>query len=332
MQLDKLNSESNAANLHYMGIFLDDDTAMSVKTAGNVAGKLMSSWIPDLVRNKYSSSHASGLATFDELINTDKSVTTALKRSDDHSARAAPASGTSNDPGSGVQTRTLASPDFDGADVPNFDRVVVFDSTPLDEFNATKTLHCSSTLPGSTIVIAKVQNDGSWWLLNDGTDDVTLATNKELFGFNTGSFNEVPAGEAGSLIDQIPWLVQSDLDVICLCEQNGSALSKTLMTIADAVCNITRTQGATEACMLDHDMAPLTKTGENNEIQPLQFRYSISPKSKVNAFKPKPVDPAVDVRYSMLGGCFQAYNTLLRSRNVGTIWEVWHLIWVGHLI
>ena len=44
MQLDKLNSESNAANLHYMGIFLDDDTAMSVKTAGNVAGKLMSSW------------------------------------------------------------------------------------------------------------------------------------------------------------------------------------------------------------------------------------------------------------------------------------------------
>jgi hypothetical protein len=95
--------------------------------------------IPDLVRNKYSSSHASGLATLDELINTDKSVTTALKRSDDHSARAAPASGTSNDPGSGVQTRTLASPDFDGADVPNFDRVVVFDSTPLDEFNATKT-------------------------------------------------------------------------------------------------------------------------------------------------------------------------------------------------
>ena len=56
-------------------------------------------------------------------------------------------------------------------------------------------LHCSSTLPGSTIVIAKVQNDGSWWLLNDGTDDVTLATNKELFGFNTGSFNEVPAGQ-----------------------------------------------------------------------------------------------------------------------------------------
>jgi hypothetical protein len=44
------------------------------------------------------------------------------------------------------------------------------------------------------------------------------------------------------------------------------------------------------------------QTGENNEIQPLQFRYSISPKSKVNAFKPKPVDPAVDVRYSMLGG------------------------------
>ena len=59
----------------------------------------------------------------------------------------------------------------------------------------------------------------------------------------------------------------------------------------------------------------------------MQFRYSITPKSKVNAFKPKTVEPAEDVRYSMLGGCFQAYNTLLRSRNVGTIWEVGHLIW-----
>ena len=56
-------------------------------------------------------------------------------------------------------------------------------------------LHCSATLPGSTVAIAKVQNDGSWWLLNDGTDDVTLASNKELFGFNVGSFNEVPAGQ-----------------------------------------------------------------------------------------------------------------------------------------
>lgn len=45
LQLDKITSENNnGANLHYMGIFLDDDMALSAKTAGNVAGKLMSSW------------------------------------------------------------------------------------------------------------------------------------------------------------------------------------------------------------------------------------------------------------------------------------------------
>ena len=31
------------------------------------------------------------------------------------------------------------------------------------------------------------------------------------------------------------------------------------MTVADAVCAITRTQGATEAAMVDHDMTPMTK-------------------------------------------------------------------------
>lgn len=84
------------------------------------------------------------MATLDELLNSDKSVTNALKRSVDNQAPAALASsGTSSDPGGVAPARTLASPDFDGADVPNFDRVVVFDPTPLDDFKATK------TFPGS---------------------------------------------------------------------------------------------------------------------------------------------------------------------------------------
>lgn len=62
--------------------------------------------------------------------------------------------------------------------------------------------------------------------------------------------------------------------------------------------------------------------GPNNETKVLQFRYNITPRSKTNAFKPKPLEgSALDVRYSQLGGCFSSYNTLLRSSNVGVIWE-----------
>ena len=62
------------------------------------------------------------------------------------------------------------------------------------------------------------------------------------------------------MVDQIGWSVKSDLDVICLVATNTLGnLEKKLMTVADAVCAITRTQGATEAAMVDHDMTPMTK-------------------------------------------------------------------------
>ena len=62
--------------------------------------------------------------------------------------------------------------------------------------------------------------------------------------------------------------------------------------------------------------------GPNNEKKVLQFRYDITGRAKTNAFKPKPIDDnKLDVRYSQLGGCFSSYNTLLRSPNIGVIWE-----------
>lgn len=67
-------------------------------------------------------------------------------------------------------------------------------------------------------------------------------------------------GDIASLTDQIAWSVTSDLQVACLVTtDSGGAVQKRLMTIAEIVCHITRTQGATEAGMLDHDMSPMTK-------------------------------------------------------------------------
>ena len=62
------------------------------------------------------------------------------------------------------------------------------------------------------------------------------------------------------MVDSIPWLVTSDLHVVSLVSSAGDGTqTKELMTIADLCCWITRTRGATEAVMLDHDMAPLTE-------------------------------------------------------------------------
>ena len=77
------------------------------------------------------------------------------------------------------------------------------------------------------------------------------------------------AGDCDSLVDQIAWSVVSDLDVICLVESSSSGpATKKLMTVADAVCGITRSHGATEASMVDHDMIPKTKDGVSKVVYP----------------------------------------------------------------
>ena len=66
-------------------------------------------------------------------------------------------------------------------------------------------------------------------------------------------------------MDQIPWLIKSDLDVLCLVHQNGDgSTKKELMTLADIICWITKTRGVTEATMLDHDLQPLMQAGPVN--------------------------------------------------------------------
>lgn len=141
-----------------------------------------------------------------------------------------------------------------------------------------------------------VEHDRSLWIMNETRENVSL-TSRELFGFNVGSFSEVPAGLHGSvqppywrtkqpagnnsfsqilvvfpdpmpfsagyvssLVDQIGWSITSDTDVVCLLDPSaGAGAEKKLMTLAEAVANITKTRGATEASMVDHDMTPKTK-------------------------------------------------------------------------
>jgi len=56
---------------------------------------------------------------------------------------------------------------------------------------------------------------------------------------------------------------------------------------------------------------------------PMQFRFVIKPRTKVNCFTPKQMDDGdlTNVRYSQFGGCFQEYHKLDRSTAFGIMWE-----------
>jgi hypothetical protein len=128
---------------------------------------------------------------------------------------------------------------------------------------------------------------------------------RELFGFNIGSFQElptgdlcticfptqkkcvriqyghallvfpatlfiqysgVPLGDASSVTDQLPWIIQSDLDLVVLVSSGSDGNPSTeIMTVSEVFCWITRTHGATEALMMDHNVSPMLKeTGLTN--------------------------------------------------------------------
>ena len=66
-------------------------------------------------------------------------------------------------------------------------------------------------------------------------------------------------GDATSLTDQIPWLITSDLQLVVLLTGTEGSGNKETMTLAEVFCWITKTRGATEAVMLDHNVSPLPK-------------------------------------------------------------------------
>jgi len=56
-------------------------------------------------------------------------------------------------------------------------------------------------LANSALKIGKTQNDGAWWIINETSQNVDLDS-RELFGFNVGSFAEVPTGPFPELMVQ----------------------------------------------------------------------------------------------------------------------------------
>ncbi|CAL1161037.1 unnamed protein product [Cladocopium goreaui] len=319
LQLDELLGNNKALAITYLGICLSDDPNMR-SLSSTIAGQFMAKWIPEMIKTKYGASQSTALSKLEDQIANNRELAKALKGSLEESGGGDPSPSGSVPGESG--SRTLASPDFTGAvDVPNFTTRVVLESKPIDDFYNGRTIQCEATLAGETNLRICKDSTGSLWLANDG--GCAELGPKELFGFNLGAFTEVVAGDAATIADSIPWLVTSDLQVVCVVFEKDGSTQKELMTVADTMCWIARTKGATEAAMLDHDLEPLTEDGPNGQKIPKQFRYRIIPKSKVNSFKPKKLegDTAL-VRYSQFGAIFDMFKNLPSTSNFGIVWEV----------
>ncbi|CAK9111224.1 unnamed protein product [Durusdinium trenchii] len=356
LQLAYVLGQDKSVSWNYMGIVLGDDAGIMHSLSSKTAGQFMANWwdvsqeagpkrrsrtpfsepvptmeilavangqckIPDLVRNKYVATQSAAVTKIEDAIARNKNLKVALQGTLDESASTLPSS--SGDVPADSGSRTLASPDYSGAiDVPNFSTRVHLEEKPMDEFTAGRTIQCQAQLQNSDLNVARDKNDGSLWLTNSGDSAAELQA-REILGFNLGSFAELTSGDAATVADAIPWLITSDLQVVCLVSVDTNGFStKELMTVADVCCWITKTRGVTEAAMLDHDMAPLTEETPHGRT-PKTFRYSVTPRAKVNCFKPKKLegDPATS-RYSQFGAIYSDFKQLTSSSSLGIVWEV----------
>ena len=120
---------------------------------------------------------------------------------------------------------------------------------------------------------------------------------------------------------------------------------KTVCTVADALCNIARERGVTEARMVDHTMEGKMKVGyktysmvlvcliSNSQVdgqgsqQPMAYRYNLRPSQSVNAFKPKALtqenlDASDNLRVALFGALWDGrYSALRASANAAILWE-----------
>ena len=79
--------------------------------------------IPDLVKNKYLASHASQVKALEDALANDRNIAAALQGSVGEAGTSAVCEPPSSTRPTATPSRTVASPDYDGCAVPNFEKV-----------------------------------------------------------------------------------------------------------------------------------------------------------------------------------------------------------------
>ena len=68
----------------------------------------------------------------------------------------------------------------------------------------------------------------------------------------------IPAATCGASPDYVPWSISDDKVLVCLVK-SGDAPTKTIMSLADTMCTVTKERGITELKLVDHSLRPKMK-------------------------------------------------------------------------
>ncbi|CAE7592636.1 unnamed protein product [Symbiodinium necroappetens] len=106
----------------------------------------------------------------------------------------------------------------------------------------------------------------------------------ELFGFGLGTFSELTEGVARAPGEAIPWLLDTDCDMMVYVERRATGeVSKDLKSLAEICHKLTSERGLGELSVTDHKLTPMVGQDSN----PRPFRYDVKRNPKINAFTPK---------------------------------------------
>ncbi|CAK8999273.1 Uncharacterized protein SCF082_LOCUS5988 [Durusdinium trenchii] len=190
----------------------------------------------------------------------------------------------------------------------------------------------------------------------DGLDVRFLAVYDKDNAHNLATWRECMVATAATAADTLPWCVNDDKTLVCLVKTEGGSTTKTISSIAEIMCSITRERGITEVRLVDHDMSPLMKARSSkkwlllsfpvhnvfNKVlelehpkalkvlpdgqqRALHYRFKIAAKDKLNSYKPKELEGSVDksnLRAAQLGAVFHnKYNQIPTCDWCNIVWE-----------
>ena len=155
--------------------------------------------------------------------------------------------------------------------------------------------------------------------------------------------------------DSLPFVLHDDTTLLLWTSDEG----KKVVCMSDLLCSLASQRGMMQVTLIDHDMVQRTQDPgscsftvcsceqvfvivrhsvcvfcqDNNE--PMNFRYTLTPKPRVHTFEPKRLPPETDLkdlRFAQLGAVLanqKRLATLPSSKHFGLAWEVLVLAFIS---
>ena len=135
----------------------------------------------------------------------------------------------------------------------------------------------------------------------------------------------MPGKARGAQNDFVSWMVTTDADLLLHAEQPDQA--KSPLALAEVLCSLAQRQGVMNISVVDFNLKQ--RVAANGDA--MNFRYEVTPKTKVNVFVPKQqqfADP-FNIRASMFGALWAGeFAKIPQTANAKTLWEVAFLQWM----